>query len=551
MKQLYRLYLSLVMWSALILCGCPAAEATTVTGTFQDPNGQTINNGSVTAVLVGPNGSTQGPFYVNGTPLTPSQTTVITSLNSSGAYSDTLTSNTTISPAGSLWQFSVCPASSSPCTGGIRITITGASQSISTEINASLAAIVVTPMPQNRAYADSEILNPYTGSFYWNLTNNVTRVYYSAAWHDWAGGGSSIQLQTNSVDNASQSILNLINSVTNAAGLTATFTNTTAGTVKVEIGGVLLATNGGTGQSTVTQGDILYGGTNSWSKLAKSASATRYLSNTGTSNDPAWAQVNLANGVTGNLPVTNLNSGTGATSSTFWRGDGTWVAVPQLASNQTWTGTNTFTPSSDAAAIDINCNASSSTNALRVRDASMNLLFSVPCNSYGAPMFFNPIATPMSHTAGNFFISSTDAQWVVDDGTTFHSHPWFTLGSAPATGSMLKMDGSVANKIAAATAGTDYVAPIYAGAITVNPSSISANSCATVITQAATGVASTDVITFTPNASIKAVTGYTPADSVTIAMYPTTNQINIDVCNKDQSNAVDPGSIVLNTKVVR
>jgi hypothetical protein len=123
----------------------------------------------------------------------------------------------------------------------------------------------------------------------------------------------------------------------------------------------------------------------------------------------------------------------------------------------------------------------------------------------------------------------------------------------PAIGSITGLGTGVATQLATAvsTAGGS-TQTIAAGATALGTTLITSGSCATVLTVAAANVASTDTIMITPNASIKAVTGYAPVTTggLQITPYPTAGNVNFDQCNPTNAS-VTPGAVTINWRVVR
>jgi hypothetical protein len=174
--------------------------------------------------------------------------------------------------------------------------------------------------------------------------------------------------------------------------------------------------------ATTAQGDVIYSSAaNTIVGLTKDANATRYLSNTGASNNPAWAQVALATGVSGQLPLANGGTNANLTASTG----------------------GIFYSAASAAAI---LSGTATANKVLMSGAS------------AAPTWSTPTFPNASATAGKMIVSdgtnwvastptypnasATSGKLIISDGTNFIASTPTYPNAAGTSGQVLRSDGT-------------------------------------------------------------------------------------------------------------
>lgn len=116
-------------------------------------------------------------------------------LDSSGAFSVSIPDNTTITPAGSQWTFTICPNATTGCFN-TSLSVNGATFPVTTQLNALANGPRFPVSVSAHGYADVEISPvPLPGGMYYNVTLAVQRQWNGTAWTTLGGGGGSGTVQ--------------------------------------------------------------------------------------------------------------------------------------------------------------------------------------------------------------------------------------------------------------------------------------------------------------------------------------------------------------------
>jgi hypothetical protein len=168
------------------------AQNTNVSATVTDAGGQTWNNGTYTFNFQ-PAPRFNGTYRQNGVPFTP--VSISGTLSAVGAFTSIpVPDNAQITPSGTQWTVTVCPQGTGGCFNSLPITITGASQTITSSLIPP--AILVSCGFGVSAYLDSEVNCGIGGTYYNSVSSSIracqaTSGNICTTWASAAAGGTA------------------------------------------------------------------------------------------------------------------------------------------------------------------------------------------------------------------------------------------------------------------------------------------------------------------------------------------------------------------------
>ena len=287
----------------------------------------------------------------------------------------------------------------------------------------------------------------------------------------------------------------------------------------------IAAIYGGTGQTSYTQGDLLYAtSSTTLGKLADVATGNALISG-GVGGDPAWGKIGLQTHVDGTLQVTN--GGTGATTLTgyvYGNGTGAMTAstsIPNAATTATSANTASAIVARDGSGnfsagtitASLNGNASTATTAANVNNGTLTMNVSGTGLSGSQTFTANQSSNATFTVTSNATSANTASAIVARDGSGN-----FSAGTITAT--LSGTATQVSNNLTLATSGTGLSgSATFNGAsaqtFTVTSNATSANTAGAIVARDGSGNFSAGTITATLSGNATTATSATTATTAT------------------------------------